>query len=226
MDPRGIKKCQKMAWDGQGRAGMGRALGALESPFWSFWSGPGKTAHSPLPVRQFWTHFWSLWHHFEVFFRSCFSTRFRDRFFKILASFWTLFWHHFQIIFVSVFVSLENVISETPTREINGFAFWNVVRNMIKLGPKPGPKIASKKNTKMREKGFKRRSKMMTKSIRERFFRHPKFGPISEGSEFRRSRSDYLPPPTFLKSGPSREDQEGKVSHAGTILLKQRSADL
>ena len=39
--------------------------------------------------------------------------------------------------------------------------------------------------------------------------------------------SKCLPPPSiFLKSRPSREDQEGKVSHAGTILLKQRSADL
>ena len=63
----------------------------------------------------------------------------------ILASFLTSFWHDFEIIFVSVFVSLENVISETPTREINGFAFWNVLRNMIKLSPKPCPKTAAKK---------------------------------------------------------------------------------
>jgi len=153
MDPRGIKKGQKMAWDGQGRAGMGRALGALGSPDVVQSVPPGKTAHSSLPARQFWTHFWSLWHHFEVFFRSCFSTRFRDRFFKILASFWTSFWHHFQIIFVSVFVSLENVISETPTGEINGFAFWNVLRNMIKLSLKPCPKQRQQKNTKMMRKG-------------------------------------------------------------------------
>ena len=49
----------------------------------------------------------------------------------ILASFLTSLWHRFDIIFVSVFESLEDVISETPTGEINGFAFWNVVRNMI-----------------------------------------------------------------------------------------------
>jgi hypothetical protein len=86
---------------------------------------------APLRLRQFWTHFWLFWHHFDVFFRSCFSTWFRDRFFMLSASVLTSFSHHFQIIFASVFVSLENVISETPTREINGFAFWNVVRNMI-----------------------------------------------------------------------------------------------
>ena len=44
-----------------------------------------------------------------------------------------------------VFVSLENVISDTPTREINGFGFWNVLRNMIKLGPKPCPKQRQQK---------------------------------------------------------------------------------
>ena len=66
---------------------------------------------------------------------SCTETRkrteTRDRFFMILASVLTSFPHHFEIIFVSVFLSLENVISETPTGEINGFAFWNVVRNVI-----------------------------------------------------------------------------------------------
>ena len=67
----------------------------------------------------------------------------------------------------------------------------------------------------------------MQKTIQERFLGHPKFGQISEGSEFRRGRSDPHPPPSiFLKSGPSREDQEGQISHAGTILLKQRSADI
>ena len=67
---------------------------------------------------------------------------------------------------------------------------------------------------------------MMPKSSRERFFWHAKCGVISEGSRFSRSRVDSPPLPSiFLKSGPSREDQEGKVSHAGTILLKQRSAD-
>jgi hypothetical protein len=38
----------------------------------------------------------------------------------ISASLLTSFSQHFQIIVVSGFVSLENVISETPTREING----------------------------------------------------------------------------------------------------------
>ena len=60
---------------------------------------------------------------------------------------------------MSVFVSLENVISETPTREINGFAFWNVVRNVIKLSPKPSLKTASKKNTKMMRKGSQKEGK-------------------------------------------------------------------
>ena len=68
---------------------------------------------------------------------------------------------------------------------------------------------------------------MMPKSLRERFLKHPKIDPNSEGSAFRRSRTDPHPPPSiFLKSGPSREDQEGQISHAGTILLKQRSADI
>jgi len=60
--------------------------------------------------------------------------------FMLSASVLISFLHYVQIIFASVFVSLENVISETPTREINGFAFWNVVRNMIYLSPQPSLK--------------------------------------------------------------------------------------
>ena len=71
----------------------------------------------------------------------------------ILVSFLTSFWHHFKIIFVSVLVSLENMISETPTREINGFGFWNVLRNMIKLIPKPCLKHRQQKNIKIMRKG-------------------------------------------------------------------------
>ena len=70
----------------------------------------------------------------------------------ISASLLTSFSQHFHIIVVSEFVSLENVISETPTREIDGFAFWNVLRNMIKLSPKPGLKTASTKNHQNDEK--------------------------------------------------------------------------
>ena len=68
---------------------------------------------------------------------------------------------------------------------------------------------------------------MMPKSLRERFFKHPKIGPISEGSEVQ-AESNWPPPPPlnfFEKWSLAREDQEGLVSHAGSILLKQRSAD-
>ena len=82
-----------------------------------------------------------------------------------------------------VFVSLENVISDTPTREINGFGFWNVLRNMIKLRPKPCPKTASTKKMQNDAKRLpKKKATMMPKSFQERFVRHPEFGPISEGS--------------------------------------------
>ena len=120
-----------MAWSGQGVGGQGGPQGRK--------TGPGSPG-----LRLFWSHFWLFWHHFGVFFRSCFSTWFGDSFFMILVLFLTSFWHHFKIIFVSVLVSLENVISDTPTKEINGFAFWNVFRNMIKLRPKPNLKTESK----------------------------------------------------------------------------------
>ena len=170
MDPRGIKKGQKMAWDGQGRAGMGRALGALGSPDVVQSVPAWKTGNSSVRRRQFWTHFWLFWHDFDVFFRSYFSTWFRDRFSMISASVLTSFSHHFQIIFVSVFVSLENVISETPTKEIHGFAFWNVLRNMMKLGPKPALKTASKKTSKMMRKDSEKEGKNDVKITPGAFF--------------------------------------------------------
>jgi hypothetical protein len=88
----------------------------------------------------------------------------------ILASFLTSLWHRFDIIFVSVFVSLENVISETPTREIHGFAFWNVLRNMMKLGPKPGLKTASQKTSKMMRKDSEKEGKNDAKITPGAFF--------------------------------------------------------
>jgi hypothetical protein len=88
----------------------------------------------------------------------------------ILASFLTSLWHRFDIIFVSVFESLENVISETPTREIDGFAFWNVVRNMMKLDPKPGLKTASQKTSKMMRKNSEKEGKNDAKIAPEAIF--------------------------------------------------------
>ena len=137
---------------------------------------------------------------FWCFFPKLFFNMVWGPFFMILASVLTSFSHHFEIIFVSVFVSLENVISDTPTGEINGFGFWNVLRNMIKLNPKPCLKTASTKNHRNDEKRLaKRRAKMMTKSLRERFFRHPKIGCNFRGVE--RSGGVELtptPPPQFF----------------------------
>ena len=116
-DQKRSKNC--LGWAGRGLAWAGRwgHWGALTLSNQSRPEKPAITSDFGL----FWSHFWLFWHHFGVFFRSCFSTWFGDRFFMISASVLTSFSYYFQIIFVSVFVSLENVISETPTREINGF---------------------------------------------------------------------------------------------------------
>ena len=89
---------------------------------------------------------------FLCFFSKLFFNMVSGPFFHDFGIIFDLILHHFKIIFVSVFVSLENVISETPCREINGFAFWNVLRNMKKLGRKPDLKRASQKNRKMMRK--------------------------------------------------------------------------
>ena len=73
---------------------------------------------------------------FWCFFRSCFSPWFGDRFFMVLTSVVPSFCHDSEIIVVFVFGSLENVILDTPTRKIHGFAFWNVRPKYDKIGSK------------------------------------------------------------------------------------------
>ena len=47
-------------------------------------AGPDRARQIQIVPRQFWTHFCMFWHAFDVFFRTYFSTWFRDRSNEIL----------------------------------------------------------------------------------------------------------------------------------------------
>ena len=83
----------------------------------------------------------------KVLIPNCFGTWFPNRLFIMLVGFVTSFEYHLGGVSVFVFVSVEHVVADTPTREIKGLGFRNALGNIIQVTRQSFPKAASTTHT-------------------------------------------------------------------------------